>query len=226
MKIKKYISIIFEIILGLPKSIYINLKYLPLSQAIKMPIIVSKYCDLIECSGKLKIENNNIRTGMILIGIGNVGIFNKKSNRSSVELSKESETIFKGKARLGNGVAISSSGNIVFGENFTITAASMIYCTKSIIFGDGVLISWENLIMDTDVHKIYKNERLKSVNLPIKIGDNVWIGARCTILKGSTIGSNNVIGSNTLINKCILDENVIIAGNPVGIIQHDIEWKR
>lgn len=224
--IKKYIMIILEILLGLHKSIYINLKYLPLNQAIKLPIIISRYCDIIQCSGRLEIDCNEITPGMILIGVGNVGIFNKKSDRSSLELSKNSQLIFKGKARLGNGVKLSCSGNLVFGKNCTITASSMIYCTNSISFGDGVLISWENLIMDTDVHKIYIDNKFSNTSLPIKIGDNVWIGCRSTILKGSIIGSNNVIGTNSLINNSILEENNIIAGQPARIIKSNIKWER
>ena len=44
--------------------------------------------------------------------------------------------------------------------------------------------------MDTDFHKVYSIKNLeKQLNepKPIYIGKNVWIGCRCTILKGSSI---------------------------------------
>lgn len=225
MKKKKF-QIYLEILLGLPKSIYINFRYLPINQAIKLPILVSWYCNLLECSGELKIDTSKIRTGMILLGIGNVGIFDKKSSRSILELSEKSKITFNGKARLGNGFKISSNGNIIFGENFILTAESTIYCSREIIFGDNVLVSWETLIMDSDVHKLYKDGEQKDNNASIKIGNHVWIGCRCTLLKGINILDNNVIAANSLINKSFLEKNVIIAGQPGKIVSKKIDWER
>ena len=48
----------------------------------------------------------------------------------------------------------------------------------------------------------------------VTIGDDVWIGAGTTILKGVKIGNGAVIGANSLVNKNIPD-NQIWAGNPV-----------
>ena len=49
------------------------------------------------------------------------------------------------------------------------------------------------------------------------IGNNVFIGANSTILKGCKIGNNVIIGANTLVNKDIPD-NVVVASNPARII--------
>ncbi|WP_243099302.1 MULTISPECIES: acyltransferase [Clostridia] len=51
----------------------------------------------------------------------------------------------------------------------------------------------------------------------VKIGDNVFIGMKATILKGVTIGNNVIIGANSLVNKDIPD-NCIAAGNPCRVI--------
>lgn len=48
----------------------------------------------------------------------------------------------------------------------------------------------------------------------IMIGDNVFIGANTTILKGVTIGDNVIIGANSLVNKSI-PSDCVVAGNPV-----------
>ena len=42
----------------------------------------------------------------------------------------------------------------------------------------------------------------------IKIGNNVWIGSNCTILKGVTIGDNSVIGAWTIVRSDIPSETV------------------
>lgn len=57
----------------------------------------------------------------------------------------------------------------------------------------------------------------------VKIGNNVFIGTRTTILKGVEIGDNVIIGANALINHDIPD-NVVVAGNPAKIIMNIEEY--
>lgn len=69
---------------------------------------------------------------------------------------------------------------------------------------------------------------------PIKIGHDVWIGARAIVLDGVTIGNGAVVAANTVVTKDIPDY-AIIAGSPGKIIRYrlpdekikelqDIEW--
>ena len=51
----------------------------------------------------------------------------------------------------------------------------------------------------------------------VKIGNNVFIGVKTTILKGVTIGDNVIIGANSLVNKD-LESNGVYAGNPIRFI--------
>ncbi len=49
----------------------------------------------------------------------------------------------------------------------------------------------------------------------IIIGNNVWIGANCVILKNVTIGNNCVIGANSTITKNIEKNKVVVGLNKV-----------
>lgn len=51
----------------------------------------------------------------------------------------------------------------------------------------------------------------------VKIGNNVFIGMKSTILKGVHIGNNVIIGANSLVNKDIPD-NCVATGNPCRVI--------
>lgn len=59
---------------------------------------------------------------------------------------------------------------------------------------------------------------------PVKIGNNVQIGANSIITKGVTIGNNVIIGALTLVNKDIPD-NSFVTGNPMVIKKLNNDYK-
>ena len=75
----------FEYICGLPKTIYFNLKCLPFSQAIKLPIFISHRVILASVQGKIIFACDKVKTGMVKIGFGYVGIFDRYRSRSIIE---------------------------------------------------------------------------------------------------------------------------------------------
>lgn len=212
-----------SIILGLAKTIYINFKYFKFKDAIKLPILLSNKVKINSLNGKI-IINNKVKTGMIKIGFGNIGLFDRNKSRTILEI--KGKVIFEGNASIGHGskIIVGKCGEVTFGDKFIIMAESSIVCFKNIEFGDGCLISWENLIMDTDFHKIYKDNKIINKDEKIIIGNNVWIGCRCTILKGSKVFDNSVIAANSVVTKKFNENNIIIGGNPAQIINSDIFW--
>ena len=52
---------------------------------------------------------------------------------------------------------------------------------------------------------------------PVKIGNNVFIGANSTVLMGVNIGNNVIVGANSLVCKDIPD-GCVCAGNPARVI--------
>lgn len=57
---------------------------------------------------------------------------------------------------------------------------------------------------------------------PIVIEDDVWIGARVTILGGVTIGHGSIIGAGSVVTKSC-EPYSIIAGNPAKLIKKRID---
>ena len=218
----KYIEFLKKINI---KSLYFNLKYLPFKDAIKCPFLISNKVFLLKTKGKVTIDAP-VKTGMIQIGYGKVGIFDMQRSRSIWE--NTGKVIFKGKAKIGHGTKISvlENSEVEFGENFKVTAESQIVSQHKIKIGKDVLISWDCLIMDTDFHEIYDNTN-KIINhpQPIIIGDKVWIGCRNVILKGSRISNNSIIGASSFLGKDISKQSGIFAGNPIKLIKEDVVWE-
>jgi maltose O-acetyltransferase len=67
-------------------------------------------------------------------------------------------------------------------------------------------------MLGTESNSIYRSEIV-----PVKIGDNVWIGHDVTIMKGVTIGENSIIATGSIVTKDV-PHNSIAAGNPAKVI--------
>lgn len=212
-----------SLILGFLKTVYINFKCLNFSDAIKLPIFLSHRVSLRSLRGTIAIESP-IKTGMIRIGFGNVGIFDKR--RSRTLFKNNGKITFKGTANIGHGSKFDIGGELFIGNNFSITAESSIICSKKIVIDDDCLMSWENLIMDTDFHKI-KDQDGNVINekREISIGKKVWIGCRCTILKGTQIGDGVVVAANSCLHGIVKGENQIVGGRPTKVLKENISWE-
>ena len=209
--------------LNWPKTLYFNFKYLPLKDAIKIPIFIYKQTYFYKLKGTINIDAESLCHGMIQIGPHCLGSTDTHNNRTILEIS--GNITFKGKCNIGRGSKICVGGDLVCGNNFVMTGNSTIISYKKIFIGNDCLCSWGCLIMDTDFHKIYNEERkITNENRDIFIGNKVWIGCQNTLLKGSIIPSNTVIAANSTISKKFNEENTIIGGDN-RILKRKISWE-
>ena len=56
----------------------------------------------------------------------------------------------------------------------------------------------------------------------IKIGNNIWVGAKVTFLDGCSVGNNSVVAAGAVVNG-IYPENSIIGGVPAKVLKSIIE---
>lgn len=207
------------------KTLYFNFKFLAFKKALKLPFIIANKVYLKNLSGKILLHCSP-ETALIKIGFSDVGIFDEKVSRTILFLKGSME--FYGKANIGHGskISVGENAELILGENFIITAESSIVVEKRIEIGDNCLLSWDILIMDTDFHKIIdSSEQICNQASPVKIGNNVWIGCRCLILKGSEIPKGAIIGANSTITKKLLNEDSLFIGNPATLIKENIKWE-
>ncbi|MDD3746707.1 MAG: sugar O-acetyltransferase [Anaerostipes sp.] len=109
--------------------------------------------------------------------------------------------------------------NIEIGENFFANHNTVILDGGKVQFGDNVFIA-PDCGFHTAGHPIDFERRNKGLEYayPIKVGDNVWIGAGVQVMPGVTIGNNVVIGGGSVVLKDIPD-NCVAAGNPCKVIR-------
>ena len=114
-------------------------------------------------------------------------------------------------------------GNNVYANfNLTLVDDTDIYVGDKVMFGPNVTVA-------TAGHPIDPPLRYQAMqyNVPVHIGENVWIGANAVVLPGVTIGDNSVIGAGSVVTKDI-PANVVAVGNPCRVLreigEHDKEF--
>jgi acetyltransferase-like isoleucine patch superfamily enzyme len=119
-------------------------------------------------------------------------------------------------------IADSPGARIQIGENCRIHA-TYIHAWKSIFIGKGVLIGAGTNIIDSNGHSSnvrYARFRKNFRDTPgdINIGDFVWIGMNCIILKGVSVGECTIISAGSVVKNSIPAFS-LAEGNPAKVIQ-------
>jgi acetyltransferase-like isoleucine patch superfamily enzyme len=76
----------------------------------------------------------------------------------------------------------------------------------------GGLTLGNNIVISTDV-VILSYDKLFDKRLPVFIGDDTFVGAKVSILPGTTIGKCCIIGAGAVVSG-IVEDYSIMAGNP------------
>lgn len=130
------------------------------------------------------------------------------------------------------GFASSAGCKIDIQKNATLSPSLVIGNHSGIganaIIGRGTIIG-DNVMMGPDCYIYTRNHEFSRTDIPMNqqgmrdfepviIGNDVWIGARVTILPGVKIGNGCIIGAGSVVTKDIPDY-AIGGGNPARILK-------
>lgn len=111
------------------------------------------------------------------------------------------------------GVYLFNPQNLSLGDNVSIHPMCYLECgpNGSINIGNDVSIAHAVTILSV-------SHNYDKIDVPIKdqgieekttiIEDDVWIGAKATILSGKTIGKGSIVGANTLVTHDVMKYNI------------------
>ena len=105
-------------------------------------------------------------------------------------------------------------GNNVYANfNLTLVDDTDIFVGDSVMFGPNVTLATAGHPVDPELRR-----KVAQFNLPIRIGNNVWIGANAVVLPGITIGDNSVIGAGSVVTRDV-PPDVVAVGNPCRVLR-------
>lgn len=144
--------------------------------------------------------------------------------RISIPRQWEDIRLEKG-AGLDDGVVLLCSGvrkpdKLVLGRDCYVNRGTLFDAHLSIHVGPRAMIGPFCYITDSDhsfgLGKAIMDQPMRS-DLVV-IGEEAWLGARVTVLRGVTIGRGAVVGAGSVVNKDI-PENAVAVGAPARVVR-------
>jgi acetyltransferase-like isoleucine patch superfamily enzyme len=123
---------------------------------------------------------------------------------------------------MGDGNAIRChEGNLRIGDKCVFGKDNTVNCYLDIEFGAAALVADWVYICDfdhviSDVHVPIKDQGI--VKSPVRIGPDVWIGAKASVLRGVTIGRGSVLAAHTVVTRDVPPYRVV-AGVPGRVVR-------
>ena len=134
---------------------------------------------------------------------------------------------------LGELLTFAHGGEISIGEWCYVGEGSRIWSAASIVIGNRVLISHSANVFDNLTHpigavarhqqirQIFSDGHPREISLdekPVRICDDVWIGAGAMVLRGVTVGEGGIVAAGAVVTKDVPAFS-IVAGNPAVLIR-------
>ena len=158
----------------------------------------------------LRLRFHNLRVGLFFLDRGSQIHVDPKARihfGHGIRFMRDFTGHFQGDVTVGDEVFFNRGCYVAVHGGLSIGN----YC----LFGEGVSIHDENHVVGRGPEPIATRG---FVVKPIAIGNNVWVGAKATILPGVHIGDNAVIGANAVVTHDV-PANTIVGGIPARILR-------
>lgn len=113
------------------------------------------------------------------------------------------------------GIGLRMGNHSSIGDFAHFGASGGIDIGNDVIMGPYISFHSENHNF-SDTTKLIREQGVTSKG--IKLGNNIWVGAKVTFLDGCVIGNNTVVAAGALVNG-VFPDNVIIGGVPAKILK-------
>ena len=121
-----------------------------------------------------------------------------------------------------------TGSTLVVGAGTTMVQVSIqLHEPGQITFGEDCMVSSQTYVSLSDIHPIYDRATGVRINpaASVTVGRHVWLGLRCMIMKGATIGDGAVVAAGAILSGPV-PANVVVAGVPARVVRENVVWRR
>lgn len=114
-------------------------------------------------------------------------------------------------------LSTTSGARLEIGEECSINYGVSIGCTKQVRLGRRVRLGPYVMIVDNGFHELYDRSK-QPESMPVTLEDDVWVGAKASIMPGVTIGRGAVVGTAAVVTRDV-PPFAVVAGIPATVIK-------
>lgn len=161
----------------------------------------------------LRLRFRNLQVGVFYLDQGadmQVGPRAKVRFGHGLCILRDFSGYFFGDVEIGNDVFFNRGCYVAIHDKLTVG--------DNCLFGEMVSIHDQDHVILADRGPLSPLSSRGFVTAPISIGDNVWVGAKASILKGVNIGQNAVVAANAVVTHDV-PANTVVGGIPAHVIR-------
>jgi acetyltransferase-like isoleucine patch superfamily enzyme len=141
--------------------------------------------------------------------------------RFELRIGRRAQARFGRRCVIDKDATVEVEGTLVVGDRTIFGHHLTLAARESVVIGEDCLIAELVSIRDHDhcfdLPDVPTRDQ-GAVISPVRIGRNVWVGAKVTIVKGVSIGDNAVIGANAVVTRDV-PPNAVAVGIPAKVIR-------
>lgn len=115
------------------------------------------------------------------------------------------------------------TARIVLEDGVSLNGTAITARSRTIRIGKGTMVAPNCVITDSDFHAMWPPEtRLDTPaferDADVTIGQHVWLGMRCIVLKGVTIGDGAIVAAGSVVTRDV-PPATLVAGVPARVVR-------
>lgn len=201
-------------------TLYVNLRLLPVRQALKFPILAYGRPHLLDLSGRVRFTCP-VKRGLVRLNVVDLAP-SQRGNR--LELALPGEIVFGGRAliRSNTKIYVDHGARLAIGDNLRLGAGIIINCLNDIEIGEGVRIGHRSQLLDSNLHYIIdmNRRRVAPLHKRIVIGSHCWLTNSVTVYGGAVVPAYSIVVSGSMLNKDLseMGGDCILGGVPCRVL--------
>ena len=113
-------------------------------------------------------------------------------------------------------VTIAPDARLIIGDDVFVSGGCTIAAAAQIEIGAGSMIAELVSIRDHDHDPAFPPRDGHMLCEAVTIGERVWLGAKASVVRGGSVGSDSVVGAHGLVNRAV-PTNCLAAGVPARV---------